>query len=43
MALSGVYQALGVERPDAVSWAMWKRRHQEEAQQKERASWKKLY
>ncbi|MDQ3483427.1 MAG: hypothetical protein M3448_08505, partial [Pseudomonadota bacterium] len=25
MALSGVYRALGIERPDAVSWAMWRK------------------
>ena len=24
-ALTGVYRALGIERPDAVSWEMWRR------------------
>ena len=24
-ALNGVYRALGIERPEAASWAMWKR------------------
>lgn len=30
MALTAIYQALRNERPDTVSWAMWKRRFEEE-------------
>jgi hypothetical protein len=30
IALTGIYRALGLERPDEPSWTMWRRWHQEE-------------
>jgi hypothetical protein len=34
IALTGIYQALGFERPDEPSWSMWRRWHQEEVERK---------